>query len=265
VNKILLLALSLTAIVTFQVKAESRGGGAGVGGSAHVGGVGVSGGASVGTGNRYNGGAHSWAEGTVSARGADGRLSIRGSTSPYANDYMSYHNDYYSHPENRSALGERYRDRLHYSWNDNNLNDYSFTVPNYDTTTIYDEPNYGSDYTTWDYNTEPRTYRYNDINVGDRVVIGYDENGNRVNSMYRVNPRNRTEASVNANVNENRNNTTGAAAGSSAGSTNRVEDNTRANNTGTTNNTNDQGTRATAPTTPNTGSAGSTNRAPGGR
>ncbi len=59
-------------------------------------------------------------------------------------------------------------------------------MPDYNDTTIYDESNYGNDYSTWNYDTEPRAYHYNDINVGDRVVIGYDENGN--NSMFRVNP-----------------------------------------------------------------------------
>ena len=263
-KSLLFLSLSLAALVSFQsYSAEGRGNaGAGASGGAGVhagtGGVSASAGVSAGAGARYNSSATHWAEGTVSARGADGRLSIRGSNAPYANDYMSYHHDYYSSPDRRGELGTRYHDRLNYNWNDTNLTDYSFTVPNYSDSVIYDEPNYGQDYTSWNYSSEPTTYHYNDINVGDRVVIGYDENGNKVQSMYRVHGKSGNDRSVNTS---NVNGRTGEAnvPNGQAGSTNRAPSDRSQNSTGNhTTGTNDVHT-------PSSGTAGSTNRAPSDR
>ena len=188
-------------------------------------------------GSRYGSGGGTWAEGTISSRGADGKISIRGSESPYANDYFSYHHDYYSSPDQRTQLGERYRDKFKYSRNDENLKDYSFTVPNYNDTVIYDEANYGTDYGTWKYSDDAKSYRYNDLNVGDRVVVGYDTNGNNVRSMYRLNAKG--TAGTNRTTDENRVNKdakTNVTNPNNASGTNRA-DNTRQNNTGTTDNT----------------------------
>lgn len=173
-NKALILCLSLAAICAIDSPAAE--------GDVRI----------VGTatrGNRYSPSVKTWAEGTIVSKGADGRVSLRGTQSPYASDYFTYHHDYVAHPELRPQLGERYRDKFRYHWSEQDLKDYTFAVPDYSDAVIYDEPNYGTDYTAWSYDGEPRAYRYGDLNVGDRVAIGYDENGNRVQSIYRINPR----------------------------------------------------------------------------
>ena len=173
-NKALFLCLSLAAVCAINSPAAE-------------GDVRVAGTATHGT--RYSSGAKTWTEGTIVSKGADGRMNIRGTQSPYASDYFSYHHDYVANPDLRVKLGERYRDKFRYHWSDQDLKDYTFAVPDYNDSVIYEEPNYGTDYTAWSYDGEPRAYRYGDLNVGDRVVIGYDENGNKVHSMYRLNPR----------------------------------------------------------------------------
>jgi len=146
--------------------------------------VDVNAGVSVGTGGtRYHtyGG---YTEGTISTIGKDGRFTIRGTTSPYARDYVTYHSGYWSTPESaRVTYSTPYRDRFTYTYDDSNLTDYTYTVPDYDKVVVYDEPNYGTDFTTWTY-TEPRVYHYGDLRVGDRVVVGVDNNNAR--AIYRV-------------------------------------------------------------------------------
>ncbi len=137
---------------------------------------------------RYGPGGHVWAEGVISNVGRDGRFTIRGTRSPYADNYITYNHDYNADPEHRRELDQRFRNRLDYTWNDSNVSNYSFVTPDYDSIVVYDEPNYGTDFNTWSYSGNPHTYRYDELRAGDRVAIGYDENGNKVERIYRIHP-----------------------------------------------------------------------------
>lgn len=149
-----------------------------------AGAVDVRAGVSVGTGDRYH---HydNWTEGTVSAVGKDGRLTIRGTASPYASEYVKYHSGYYTTPESgRVTYSTGYRDRFGYKWDDSKLTEYTYTVP--ETVTVYEEPNYGREFTTWTYSNEPRRYKYSDLKAGDRIVVGHDRVGLQARTMFRV-------------------------------------------------------------------------------
>jgi hypothetical protein len=142
--------------------------------------------------NYYDNSANTYAEGTVSTVGADGRITFRGYETPYANSYTSYHRDYYALPEaerqTRSKdILARYKDRLNYSEYKDKERDYNFSISSPERFTVYDESSrYGRSADGWNYSS-PRTYHYNEIKAGDRVVIGYDSNNpSSVRSMYRV-------------------------------------------------------------------------------
>lgn len=144
------------------------------------------------TTNYYDNSANEYAEGTVSTVAPDGSITLRGYESPYANSYSSYHREYYAMPvSQREArareIREKYQGKLNYSEYKDKERDYNFHVSTPERFTGYDESSrYGRSADTWSYST-PRTYRYNDIKAGDRVVVGYDSNNpSAVRSMYRV-------------------------------------------------------------------------------
>jgi len=134
-----------------------------------------------------------WAEGTVTSLDANGRLVIRGLESPYAYSYFSALRDYYSAPpierESRQRqLREKYRDSLNYSWSDENNDNFTLNVTYPEDVRVVDESKrYGSPFDTWAFTEKPMTSRYSDLQSGDRVVVGYNNN-NFVDSIYRVNP-----------------------------------------------------------------------------
>lgn len=142
--------------------------------------------------NYYDNSANAYAEGTVSSVDADGRVTLRGYESPYANSYSSYHREYYSIPESQresraKEMREKYKDRLTYSEYKDKERDYNFSVATPGKFTVYDESSrYGRSSDTWNYSA-PRTSHYNEIKTGDRVVVGYDsKNPGSARSMYRV-------------------------------------------------------------------------------
>lgn len=148
-------------------------------------------GVNSGNSNYYDSRANSYVEGTVSTVSPDGRITLKGYESPYAQTYTTYHKEYYSIPaaerETRGAeLRERYKDKLTYETRKDEK-DFTFSVSDREKFHVYDEsPRYGRTYTDWKY-SEPKTYGYTDIKAGDRVVVGYDSaTPGSVHSMYRV-------------------------------------------------------------------------------
>jgi len=140
--------------------------------------------------------ATSWAEGTIAGTEQSGRLILHGTPSEYARNYVAYQRDFYSlTPAERADLKRvedlraGYNGRLSYNWRSDNLKDLTFTVPNVADFMVRDESlRYGIDPNKWSYNDDKQPVYFDDLKIGDRVVVGFDDY-NTVRSIFRINSR----------------------------------------------------------------------------